>query len=158
MNSTGSTRFKELADRLGLSVRQLEFEIGVQPSRLSKAIARDSKINLEIVYKIVDKYPHVNKDWLLSGEGDMFLPVKSDYTEPQLPAHTEPEESAMDLATIRALKHMTERYKKYLQGVSQAQKDVYMGFVNNTHPNDIFAMLLHGQDQLEERLKHLEKK
>lgn len=63
---------KDLILELGLSVSQFEREIGVPQSRIAKMINRNTSITFETVHKILDKYPHVNKEWLLNGEGEMF--------------------------------------------------------------------------------------
>lgn len=66
-------RLKVLADAFGFSVSQFEREVGVGVSTFSKAIQRNSAINKGIVLMIKDRYPEVNGDWLLTGEGSMFL-------------------------------------------------------------------------------------
>lgn len=65
-------RLKELADALKMSIVQLEKEIDVNPTRLGHAIRRNSKITMDIVIKIIDRFPDVNKEWLLDGKGGMF--------------------------------------------------------------------------------------
>lgn len=67
-------KYKELIEELGLNVFSMENAIGVKRSRLSKAIERNSEIKLDIVEMTVAKFPRVNKDWLMTGKGEMFLP------------------------------------------------------------------------------------
>jgi hypothetical protein len=72
-------RYKELADALSLSVLALEKEIGVPTTTMNKAIKRGSKVSMDIATKIMDKYPHISREWILKGVGSMF-------TAPQVPA------------------------------------------------------------------------
>lgn len=66
-------RYKELADALELSINQFEKEIGVKQSRISKAVQRNAEISEDIVLRITTRYPDVNRGWLLTGDGSMFL-------------------------------------------------------------------------------------
>lgn len=64
---------KDLIDSLGSNVSAFEKKIGVAPTRIDKLIKRDSRISLDIVQQIKAAYPQVNRQWLQTGEGDMFL-------------------------------------------------------------------------------------
>lgn len=63
----------ELLDTLRYSVRDFELEIGVPLGRIYKSIQRNTDISLDTVSKIITKFPKVNREWLLTGEGDMFV-------------------------------------------------------------------------------------
>lgn len=69
---------KDLIKELDTNVYQFEAEIGVKRGRVSAAIERDSDTKVELVEKIVKRYPQVSKDWLMTGKGDMFLEDNSD--------------------------------------------------------------------------------
>lgn len=62
----------KLISELGLSVAQFEKEIGVGASTINKAIERNSKLGFGTVYKILDKYPNIRKEWLETGEGSIY--------------------------------------------------------------------------------------
>lgn len=66
-------RLKTLADALKISVSKFEKEVGVGSSTFTKAIQRNSEINKGIALQIKDKFPTVNIEWLLTGEGEMFI-------------------------------------------------------------------------------------
>lgn len=66
-------RYQLLADALGYSVNRLETEAEISKTAIGKAIRRDSKVTADIADKIVLKFPHVSKRWLITGEGEMFL-------------------------------------------------------------------------------------
>lgn len=66
-------RYKQLLDALEFkSYNAFEIAIGVAPSTIRKAVDRNSDITGEVVTKIIDKYPNVNTEWLLTGYGSMF--------------------------------------------------------------------------------------
>lgn len=64
-------RYQQVADALGLSILQLETQIGVKRGRISKAIERNAKVVLEIVEMITTKFPEIDRDWLLTGSGSI---------------------------------------------------------------------------------------
>jgi hypothetical protein len=61
-----------LIEHLKMNVSKFEREIGVGASTISKAIDRNTALGFGTVQKILDKYPHVNKTWLETGEGEML--------------------------------------------------------------------------------------
>lgn len=68
----------ELAERLGETVFSLEKKLGLSHTRLDKAITRNSRLSSDILDKIIDKYPNVNREWLQAGQGHWLL----DETQP----------------------------------------------------------------------------
>lgn len=66
---------KDLIEELRLNVLSFENAIGVKRGRVSNAIIRNSDIKTDLVEIIVEKFPEVNKNWLVSGEGEMFLDI-----------------------------------------------------------------------------------
>lgn len=48
-------------------------EIGVQRSSISHLLSGRNKPSLEFIQKILIKYPEVNPNWLLLGQGEMLL-------------------------------------------------------------------------------------
>lgn len=61
-----------LLEELGIKISVLERELGLSNGTLQKAIDRQSDISTRVFEKIVEKYPDVNKDWLLTGNGEPF--------------------------------------------------------------------------------------
>jgi plasmid maintenance system antidote protein VapI len=70
---SNSIILKDLSAALGLSVNAFEAAIGAKTSTISVAIRRQSRIKEETIEKILKTFPQVSKQWLLTGEGDMFL-------------------------------------------------------------------------------------
>ncbi len=63
----------DLIDALDVNISKFERNIDVGSTTIRNAIKRNSEIKLDIVEKIVTAYPQVNKEWLLTGEGKMFI-------------------------------------------------------------------------------------
>lgn len=55
-----------------LSTRKLEASIGVANGVLSRAIKNKTDVLSETLSKIIEAYPEVNGDWLLTGRGVMY--------------------------------------------------------------------------------------
>jgi len=54
------------------SVRQIEQRAGISNGNLNKWIARDGSPSVENIEKIINAYPNVNGQWLLTGNGEML--------------------------------------------------------------------------------------
>ncbi len=71
-----SERLKELIDRLELkSAYAFEKSIGAGKNAINAAIKNNGTIGSDIVGKIFTKYPNLNLEWLLAGEGPMFKTI-----------------------------------------------------------------------------------
>jgi hypothetical protein len=143
---TDKHRLQLLADALNLSIRQMEGECKIPYSTLSAAIRRNSRISGDIVDKIIDKYQKVNPEWLKKGTGEMFLPEqKNTLSEPEV------NYEAMDLATIRAIREIMERYRKHFSEPQMGHKAMmaYKTIIDTNSMPDILANLLYRVDKLE---------
>lgn len=56
----------------GVSTRAFELSIGASNGMIGRAVLKGTDINAEWLSKIIDAYPDVNADWLLTGEGEIF--------------------------------------------------------------------------------------
>lgn len=70
-------RILKLIHKKGLTASKFAEEIGVQRSSISHILSGRNKPSLDLVLKILEKYPTINTDWLLTGKGEMV-------TEPDL--------------------------------------------------------------------------
>jgi hypothetical protein len=59
------------------SMRTLDRELGIGNGTLGKIISRKSEVSLYVCEKLVEKFPDLNKNWLLFGEGEMLITEKS---------------------------------------------------------------------------------
>ena len=65
-------RFKILRETIGVTQEELANSIGVAPSFISGIERNKKDISRNLLKKLLDKYK-ININWLLSGEGEMFL-------------------------------------------------------------------------------------
>ena len=83
-------RIHQLIHRLCMNPRSFAIAIGKQPSNIYKILAGGRGIPKGFTSAILQKFPNVNKDWLLFGEGTMLTDdePKAEYpkdTRPRLP-------------------------------------------------------------------------
>ena len=79
----GGKNIEKLIKTLDISVRDFEITIGVSINRIQKSIERDSTIKGDVLNKIVEKYPNVNEQWLLTGKGEMFIDTEVKLSTPK---------------------------------------------------------------------------
>ena len=71
--SNPSQRLESLIGKLNLNTRSFAIELGYSRADSIYAIfKRNSKISNTLLNKISNRFPQVNKDWLLTGHGTMF--------------------------------------------------------------------------------------
>lgn len=67
-------RYMQVANTLGYyTVAKFAKEIDVKYITLYTAVDRGSGVSDEIADKIVTRFPQVNKDWLMTGKGEMLI-------------------------------------------------------------------------------------
>lgn len=75
---TQSGRLIELINQLNLNTRSFAMNCGFsQPTTIYSVIKNDSKLTKSTLDKICNRFPQVNKDWLLTGHGNMFFNKES---------------------------------------------------------------------------------
>lgn len=65
-------RIRLLLETLNLTASQFADEINVQRSGVSHIMSGRNKASLEFIKKILDRYPEISPDWLISGKGPMY--------------------------------------------------------------------------------------
>lgn len=86
-----TNRIKDLYETLGETQTSFAQEIGYDQSSISHHIRGASKkFSKKLVDTICKKYPHVNRHWLETGEGEMFLCLVGDSPEPTRTDNLEP--------------------------------------------------------------------
>ena len=68
-------RIEKVKDTLGLTARQFAAEIHVQPGTISNMMAGRNNPSLEVMKRIMERYPTLNPEWLILGNGDMWRTV-----------------------------------------------------------------------------------
>lgn len=68
-------RIEQLIKTLGLTARQFAAEIRVQPGTISNMMAGRNNPSLEVMKRIMERYPTLNPEWLIAGRGDLWRSV-----------------------------------------------------------------------------------
>lgn len=66
-------RIKAYAKEKELSLRQVSLSVGLSGAYLSNSLKQGSTPSVEIISKIIDKYPDLSPYWLLTGKGSMII-------------------------------------------------------------------------------------
>ena len=59
-------RIEKVKDTLGLTARQFAAEIHVQPGTISNMMAGRNNPSLEVMKRIMERYPTLNPEWLIA--------------------------------------------------------------------------------------------
>lgn len=65
-------RIQNIIDKYGLSPNALSQEIDVNRSTISHILSGRNKPSIDVLQKILKRFPKVSAAWLLLGRGDMF--------------------------------------------------------------------------------------
>ena len=68
-------RIEQLIKTLGLSARQFATEIRVQPGTISNMMAGRNNPSLDVMRRIMERYPTLNPEWLIVGKGEMWRTI-----------------------------------------------------------------------------------
>ncbi|MBO5618352.1 MAG: helix-turn-helix transcriptional regulator [Paludibacteraceae bacterium] len=68
-------RIKQVQETLGLTARQFAAEIHVQPGTISNMMAGRNNPSLDVMKRIMERYPTLNPEWLVVGKGEMWRTV-----------------------------------------------------------------------------------
>ena len=65
-------RIEKVMKSMNLSARQFAAEIRVQPGTISNMTAGRNNPSYEVIKRILERYPTLNPEWLISGRGEMW--------------------------------------------------------------------------------------
>lgn len=65
-------RINLLLQAKNITARQFAEEIGIQPSGMSHILSGRNNPSLDFVMKVIKRWPEVNINWLMFGQGEMF--------------------------------------------------------------------------------------
>jgi transcriptional regulator with XRE-family HTH domain len=116
-------------------------EIGVQRSSISHILSGRNNPSLELIQKILARFPYINAEWLITGKGEMFkperqptifdqliqnennLPTKQeDYLEPK---DLEKTENLEKTVKVDEIKHTTKKIEKILLLYNDGTASIY---------------------------------
>ena len=69
-------RFQKWLNSEDISATQLSNNINVSRAAISHILSGRNKPSIDILDKILNKYPNINLNWLVSGIGNMSITVK----------------------------------------------------------------------------------
>ena len=65
-------RIQKIIDKQGISLNAFAQEIGVNRSTVSHILTGRNKPSVEVLQKILKRFPELSSDWLLLGNGGMY--------------------------------------------------------------------------------------
>ena len=68
-------RIEKVKDSLGLTARQFASEIRVRPGTISNMMSGRNNPSLDVMKRIMERYPTLNPEWLIAGRGEMWRTV-----------------------------------------------------------------------------------
>ncbi len=68
-------RIEHVIKVMNLTARQFAAEIHVQPGTISNMMAGRNNPSLEVMKRIMERYPTLNPEWLIAGRGEMWRTV-----------------------------------------------------------------------------------
>ena len=74
-------RLEQLIDDLRMNNHSFSVKIGVAPTVTHNIVGGRNKPSFEYLEKVFNAYPRISKDWLISGEGEMYLNQVNEDTE-----------------------------------------------------------------------------
>ena len=67
-----SSRIKEFIHYKGVSIRGFEENIGCSIGVINRCVTKNTDLTVANLMKIINKYPELNSEWILTGEGNML--------------------------------------------------------------------------------------
>ncbi|MEA3448774.1 MAG: helix-turn-helix transcriptional regulator [Bacteroidota bacterium] len=119
-------RILQIIEAEELTAAKFAQEIGVQPSSISHIVSGRNKASVDLITKILRRFPGISTDWLMLGKGDMY---KSDMNINHA-ASGETFDSAPDLFN-QPPKQQTQNTEHSLSGGTQWRRKT-----RNTKPTD----------------------
>jgi len=71
-------RIQQIMEKEALTSARFAEEIGIQRAAVSHILTGRNNPSLDVVTKILQRFPNVNSDWLLFGKGEMVGDKKAD--------------------------------------------------------------------------------
>lgn len=97
-------RIKQLMDSQHMNQQVFAEFIGLSPATLSSIISGRTKLTVNTIVAIRNKFPTINVDWLLFGTGSMFLDDKSGTLNQSSTPSTSPKEAMIDFGEAEVTK------------------------------------------------------
>ena len=69
-------RFERLLEALNSNQSELARKIGVSPSLINQIVKGQKALSHKVLTQLTNSYREINANWLLTGEGEMFMEKK----------------------------------------------------------------------------------
>ncbi len=66
-------RIQKYAQSKKISLRQVSLDAGLSGAYMSNSLKQGSNPSIDLISKIIEKYPDLNPYWLLTGKGNMII-------------------------------------------------------------------------------------
>ncbi|MCQ2295629.1 MAG: helix-turn-helix domain-containing protein [Bacteroidales bacterium] len=93
-------RINLLLQAKNITARQFAEEIGIQPSGMSHILSGRNNPSLDFVMKVMKRWPEVNINWLMFGNGEMFTNIPPTIPSPLPKTMVDAAPSEPDLFSI----------------------------------------------------------
>lgn len=148
-----------LITKLGISKNQFSKEIGTSSALISQIVSNGKEsFRIDLIQKIVIKYPNVNLYWLLLGEGEMMIPtrdIRNDDLD-QLIRNREDEILFVHAKLIHIVELLTFRFNvKPDKAVAYMIKETISEMPYIELSNTTFSQKLNHLDQINKMYKNL---
>lgn len=110
MGSTINQRIDELIKQMRTNPKAFAESIEKTPTTIYTVLSGRNKPGYEVIESILKKYPNVNPDWLLMGEGEMFRDSSTTPTQASVAA-----ENSYLLEHLRQLESSFNRLSSQLE-------------------------------------------
>lgn len=77
-------RILMIMEKEGLTSSRFAEAIGIQRSAMSHIISGRNNPSLDVVTKILERFPYIDSDWLLLGKGNMCKSNENEISDPTL--------------------------------------------------------------------------
>lgn len=120
MESTLGQRLKKVIDHYNYSMNKAAIAMDMEAQTFGKAVKDQVKPSYELTVKIKKLFPEVNAEWLLLGEGSMFVEKQTVVAEPQESYGVNYKEKYLECSEKYA--SALEELRSYESGSRQSQK------------------------------------
>ena len=69
-------RIVDFINHMGMSVRQFDISIGAANGYTLRMKKNNASVGSDVIERIVNKYPRISIEWLITGKGNMFKDEK----------------------------------------------------------------------------------
>jgi len=133
-------RIEKVIQMVGLTSGQFAQEIGIQTSTLSHILNERNKPSLDVMKKILNRYPNINAEWLILGLGSI-LRKESNSQAPTLFGDEEINSSISDSNTLTELKkNDAELFSFQHQTVKTESIPVYTHSKTENQPENLHSV------------------